>query len=127
MKAVKQQRERRALGIAGRRAGALLALALSFVFIYHACDLHSLLSYKATAQLTGNVRLPNRVLRCIDASNLKPVISRSAHWTALTTLSVPVSLSSFVRVNEFQGERHMLAVLIDSGLEVRAPPQGFSS
>lgn len=127
MKAAIRQPKKRTSRIGRRFAVALLLPTVGVGFIFHACELHLMLLLEIPTQVTGDAWLPIPVLHFAHAPRLKTVTSRFASWAAVTTRSVPVSLPPPTRGTESHGERCTLAVLADSGPEVRAPPQGYSS
>jgi hypothetical protein len=70
-------------------------------------------------------RLPNPILHGVHAPRLETISSRTVHWAMTSALSVPVSLPFLARGTESLSERHVLSMLVDSGLEARAPPQSL--
>lgn len=127
MKAAIRQPKGRASGIGRRFAVVLLLLTVGFGFMFHACELHLLLPLEVPTQVTGDAWLPTPALHSAYAPRLNTVTSRFAPWATVITPTVPISLLSLARGVESHGERRVPAVLADSGLEVRAPPQGHSS
>lgn len=128
MTAVQQQLEGNTSRVARQSAVLLLVLAVGFVSIfntYNARHFSSLGVWDVSVQLATQGRLPNSILHGVHAPRLETVFSRTVHWAMATALRVPVSLPFLARRTESLRERHVLSMLVDSGLEGRAPPQSL--
>jgi len=126
MRVSKQQPKGKALRIGRRSAIPMLLFIVCFVSIFNTCHVHhfsSLQTLDVSAPLATQNKLPRSILPITQAPRLEAVLSRSVHWATTSAFYIPVSPHSLARHIEIPHEGHVLSLLVDSGLEVRAPPQ----
>jgi len=126
LKTAKPQRTEKASRIGSQSAVLMLLLIVCLASVFPACNVHgpsALQALDVSTRVAAQGRLPHTILHGIRAPRLETVSSRAVHWAMTSALNISVSLPSLARRIESACGRHVLSMLLDSGLEVRAPPQ----
>ncbi len=126
MKSAKQQRKGKASGTGRQSAVLVLSFIVCFVSIFYAGNIHQSSALQALdvwAHVGTQGRLPNAIVHGTHAPRLETFFSRAVHWAVTSALHISVSLPSLARRIESPCGKHVLSMLVDSGLEVRAPPE----
>lgn len=126
MKTAKPQRAGEVSRIGRQSAVLLLLFTVCFVSVLHTCDVNRSSASQASdvsTHVATQGRPPNSILHGIRVPRLETAFSRAVHWAMTSALNIPASLPSLARRIESACGRHVLSMLMDSGLEVRAPPQ----
>ena len=121
----KKQAKGKALKISRQFAAPALSFIICFVCIFHNCAIprfSALQDLDASAHLLTRDRLPYSIMPGAYSSRQEGASYRAVHLAATSALDFSVPKPSLARKTESTRERLTFSVLVDSGLEVRAPP-----